>query len=291
MENKSQAKSGFTLLETIISMTIIMILLAGVFNAYIILIKNVKSGEVKQQATLVGKEFVEKIKASSNDITVENGKICLGDDVLIDEESKQGIMKISENGNVADGEDYKYEAVVNLSKKTTENNAGYDTDDFINISSYEDSEENSFVVGDNTIYFKNECPLKKKEYFNITNSLKINIDKDGNGTIGFDGKETKNISSTSIVLDMKYCSSKVDIEVMNNCNNTLKLCILNSTYLSSGERNVDIDNKRGSVNEYYRSDLRDKSGTLYNINIDIYKKGNRKKSLFQSTFVKNMIID
>lgn len=290
MKKKSQIKSGFTLLETIISITITMILLVGVFNVYMILIKDTKNGEIKQRAALIGKQLVEKIKDSSNDVIANDGKTYLSEDVAIDEDSKQGRLKIKKNGSITDGEDYEYEADINLSEKTVEGNDDNSTN-FINISSYDGDEQELFIIGDNTIYSSDNCPLKEKKDFNITSNLEINIDKNGNGTIGFDGKETKNTDSMNIALDMNYCASKVKIDVINNSHNTLNLCILNSTYISNGERNVEINNKKGPLNEYYRSSFKDKSGTLYNISIDVYKKGNREKKLFHSTFVKNLKIN
>lgn len=285
MKRKSKTKSGFTLLETIISMTVTMILLVGVFNVYMMLIRNTKNGEVKQEATLIGKELIEKIKASSDELITKDGKIYLADDIAISEISKQGTIKINMDGSITSNKDYEYEAVVKLAEKTTESN------DNINISGYEGSEENSFVVGENAIYLSNDCPLKEKSDFNMTSNLKININKYGNGTIGFDGKETKDINSMNIVLDMKYCNSKLNIDITNNSDNILNLCILNSKYMSNGKRNVDVSNKRGSVNEYYRSDSQNRSGILYKISIDIYRKDHRKTKLFQSTFVKNIKIN
>lgn len=281
---KSKVKAGFTLIEIITSMTITMILLVGVFNAYMMLIKNTREGEVKQKATLIGKDFIEKIKASSDEIISEDGKIYLADNIPIDKYSKQGIVKIKRDGSITTGQDYEYEAVISLSKKLANSNDG------ANGFSYEEAEDNSFVVGDNTIYLSNECPLKEKGDFDITSNLKINIDKYGDGTIGFDGKETKDTNSMNIVLDMKYCTSKVEIDIINNSDNTLNLCVLNSGYMSDGKRNVYINNEKGSVNEYYRTDLQDKGETLYNINIDINEKGDKKKKIFKSTFVKKIKI-
>ena len=42
MKKKSTKKSGFTLLETIISMTVTMILLVGVFSGYMMIIRSTK---------------------------------------------------------------------------------------------------------------------------------------------------------------------------------------------------------------------------------------------------------
>ena len=285
MKKKSTKKSGFTLLETIISMTVTMILLVGVFSGYMMIIRSTKDGETKQKANLIGKELVEKIKASSDDLIIKDGKIYLADNIPIDQVSKQGTIKIKKDGSITtSNEDCEYEVVVNLSEKTTESNNN------INISSYENSEENSFVIGDNTIYLKNDYPLNEKNNFNITSNLKINIDKYGNGTLGFEGKETKYTDSMNMVLDVKYCKSNLNIDIINNSNNTLNLCILNSTYMSNGERNVDINNEKGSVNEYYRANSQAKRGALYNIIIDIYRKGNRNEKLFKSAFVKNIEI-
>ena len=67
MSNSKKKKEGFTLLEVIISMAIISIMSVGIYNGYILMIKQTKAGQVKQAAALEGKKAIEEIQASIQD--------------------------------------------------------------------------------------------------------------------------------------------------------------------------------------------------------------------------------
>ncbi|MGG7153528.1 prepilin-type N-terminal cleavage/methylation domain-containing protein, partial [Clostridium neonatale] len=64
MKNISKKKSGFTLLEVIISIAIISILSVGIYNGYMLLVKVTKSGEARQAIAINGKKSFESISSS-----------------------------------------------------------------------------------------------------------------------------------------------------------------------------------------------------------------------------------
>ena len=64
MPNILKKKSGFTLIEVIMSIAIIAILSVGIYNGYILLIKFTKSGEVKQSISISAKKDFENINSS-----------------------------------------------------------------------------------------------------------------------------------------------------------------------------------------------------------------------------------
>lgn len=53
------------MLEVIISMALIAIISVGVYNAYLLLIKQTKDAQVKQTAALKGKNVIEEIKVAT----------------------------------------------------------------------------------------------------------------------------------------------------------------------------------------------------------------------------------
>lgn len=67
------------MLEVIISMAIIAIISIGVYNTYLLLIRQTKDGQVKQMAAVTGKRIIEEIK-SINNINDESGEIKLQQD-------------------------------------------------------------------------------------------------------------------------------------------------------------------------------------------------------------------
>lgn len=80
MKDNKRKKEGFTLLEVVISMAIITILSVGIYNGYMIIIKQTKAGEVKQSAALEGKKIVEEIQAAIEDksFNVSNTELRIG---------------------------------------------------------------------------------------------------------------------------------------------------------------------------------------------------------------------
>ncbi|MVX62576.1 prepilin-type N-terminal cleavage/methylation domain-containing protein [Clostridium chromiireducens] len=79
MKRNSKKHEGFTLVEIIISLALIAIISAGVYNGYVLLIRHTKEGEVKQSAALAGKRAIEGIKSIST-ITKVDGNIILRQD-------------------------------------------------------------------------------------------------------------------------------------------------------------------------------------------------------------------
>ncbi len=282
MKKRSSKKDGFTLLEVVISMMLITILSVGVYNAYIMIIRNTKDGEVKQEAALVGKRIVEEIKAQDRNISADKDKIMLN--------------IAGENINlVKNGEDYQtpsditidgYHYAINIQPKKTEGSNS--TEIFINDKDYTGD---VLTVGKKSVggssNIDSEITGDKAVLLTIENENSAKI------TVGDGSEEESNIIDNKIALDFKNYkeTANVTLEVTNETTKPLNLYILNSKYNISNERNVTVENKKGSLNEYYRYDNEGKSGTLYNITITISGKdsrGQEKDNLFQSSFVQNI---
>ncbi|MDU5722133.1 MAG: prepilin-type N-terminal cleavage/methylation domain-containing protein [Clostridium butyricum] len=271
MEKISSKKDGFTLLEVVISMMLITILSVGVYNAYIMIIRHTKGGQVKQEAALVGKRIVEEIKAETGNIkknddgdlelTINNSPITLY-------KNEEKYSTASNNPIDLDG----YECEISLEPKMTE--------DHKDISIGEDHyiQYKNVLVNDNM--------MVQSQSKNILNLV---ISADGTS---YKIKDTDfNIDSNSIVLNFKNYIDNATIEVTNESTTTLNLYILNSKYNTNNKRNVTVENKQGSLNEYYRADYEGKIGTLYNITVNVSRKdskGQEVNNLFESSFVQNI---
>ena len=79
MRKISQKHKGFTLLEVIISMALIGILSIGVYNAYLMLIRHTKDGEIKQETALIGKKIVEEVKSGQRFYNDTSSEISIRD--------------------------------------------------------------------------------------------------------------------------------------------------------------------------------------------------------------------
>lgn len=80
MSEKSPKHEGFTLLEVILSLAIIIVLIVGTYGLSITAIKNNKSAEMKQQASLYGQQIFEDFRSNDviktkiqNGLTLSNG--------------------------------------------------------------------------------------------------------------------------------------------------------------------------------------------------------------------------
>ena len=64
--NKIKAKKGMTLVEVIISVTLLSILIVPLSGIVISSLKNSKDGENKQKASYIGQKVIEELKAYDN---------------------------------------------------------------------------------------------------------------------------------------------------------------------------------------------------------------------------------
>lgn len=112
---------GFTLIEVVISIAIISVISLGLYNAYLLLIKQTKDGQVRQTASLEGKRVIEEIKS-----TIENdGFQIVGSTLSFGEMNFKDIggtytRYLDENYNDIDRELYKYTETITIEKTKTE---------------------------------------------------------------------------------------------------------------------------------------------------------------------------
>lgn len=283
---KSRKRSGFTLIEVIISMMIIGILSVGIFGSYLMLIRHTKAGEEKQQSMLIGKTISEEIKNSTNDIQKNSGEnIKLTEDIILNNQDEAEIFLDSKGEIINDVDKAYYKATIKIKAKNTEEG------NTIEISK-EDYDKRLFVG--NTID-SNEEVIKGQDIGKVERKIKIDITSQSMGNIKLEnsGDIEKNIGGEAIVLDFKYVNSdsKFTIDVNNETGNPFKLFILNS---KRDERSgcIKVNNKKGILYEYYRHDY-EKTGRLYDIELKVYKNNNisDNKPLFETKFVQNINVD
>lgn len=78
MKNNIMKKNGFTLLEVVISIMIISIISVGIYTGYMFMIRQVKAGQVKQEAALEGKKIIEGLRGSSFQVNGDTISIING---------------------------------------------------------------------------------------------------------------------------------------------------------------------------------------------------------------------
>lgn len=270
MRKISKKHKGFTLLEVIISMALIGILSIGVYNAYLMLIRHTKDGEIKQETALIGKKIVEEVKSGQR--SSDNTKIYFDKD-----------------GNVITNESEAfYLAEITRNYKNTE------TGENITINNGE--YKNRIFVGENRLSYT-ESDVKTDSLINESKKIIVYINDSGTaGNIKFYNDTSSEISIRDmnyVALDFKYygIAESIVVEVENASKKQLNLYILNSIKKSDGDWNVDIDNKLGVLTECRRSDNDGKSGTLYDVKVTVSgknSKGINEDKLFETGFVENV---
>lgn len=167
MKSNSKKHEGFTLLEVVISMMIISIMSVGVYNAYLLLIRQTKEGQVEQTVSLVGKKTIEDIKGYTDGISFDltnKTSLDLGD---IELEKKQ----TSINGNI----EYYYEKEIYLDKsfeKSTDN-------DYVYIEKIKMEKAKSSEINDSSKKYDIDLDARKvstSENDENTNIMKYNLE-------------------------------------------------------------------------------------------------------------------
>lgn len=313
MNSNSKKSAGFGLIEVIISMAIFGVISIGVYNGYMIMIKQTKDGQVKQTSTLIGKEIVEGIKSVSGDNfkikkleDEEKEEIQLTSNLNVTIDSVEGehdrIYKIStlpryydQNGNLTNLSDAKYKAEIKFTPKIdaiTDNTIQESSEANVCYwyvinkgSSLDLSQREPGIVGS----------VKEKKEIKITvpndSSGDFKIEAD-NGEKTFNMPNTNNEVTNIIYIDFKYCNiDDVEVEINPRSNdysikNPINICIRNNN-------NVEVVNGiKGVVNAYYRSSSDDKLGVFYDINVTVMDlRKVEKNTIFESNFFQNINIE
>ena len=215
MKSNSKKRSGFGLIEVIISVAIIGIIIFSVYDGYIIIINQTKAGQVKQTSTLIGKQISEEIKSVSEDREIttsgEEGNLILEltDKIHLNEngDNYEVTQYYNEDGNLTDSAD-KYKAEISLVPREVNGK-------LIAIGEASNSEN---------IYITKESgqvkPVNNKvsDFQSIEDDVTINIEIDdsaaskikiGSNVLDYSFKDEK----PQINLNLENCMGKVTISV------------------------------------------------------------------------------
>lgn len=307
MKKYLKKKSGFTLIEVVISIAIIAIVSVGVYNGYLLLISQIKAAEVRQTASLEGKKLLEEIKS-----TIENDKfketpeaINVGNMVF---ENIGGVYTryLDENFHEINREAARYTETITLEEteaigSTTAGQVSYITIDKIEDNQNEDSQDINYMV----YVIREEKNSVIREYIkceSVEADLKSDSDKiilyvyfyrnPANEIIlkikSFDGTELiskagiiENTNDFKINLYMnfnEYKASKAltlkDVEVNVYNNSGYITDIKDSTESTNTSDNTDMantTNNMDTVNDFNISDSNVIQSNLYISNIYIEK--------------------
>lgn len=261
MKNNKGKKEGFTLLEVIISMAIIAIMSVGIYNGYMIIIKQTKAGQVKQSAALEGKRVTEEIQAAieNNSFTFSNSEIKIGDRVIQKEsEDSAGVYTtyLDEKYNDKDENDnYITKATAKYTEKITLTQTNKDTGGIsFNDNSNLNSDDTNYKINISKTKQSDNQPVKDYIYDAIINMNGEEKDKS-------DKKELE--SQDKIILFMyleKYGNSRT-INIKNYKGDNV---FENNRVLSFHTGKLNIYINFNSYKEIDNSELKDVQINVYN---------------------------
>lgn len=307
MKNNKRKKEGFTLLEVIISMAIIAIMSVGIYNGYMIIIKQTKAGQVKQSAALEGKKVAEEIQAAieDNSFTFSDSEIKIGN-IHISKQSEES------TGIYTRFLDEKFDTTAKITSRYTEritltqtnestggisfsNNSKLNADDTnykINISKEKQSENqpvNDYIY-DATINKdgqeqnkSDKKPLESQDkimlfmYLEKNSNVRTVTIKDYKGVDLLSRDLSFNTGKLNIYINFNYYkeidnSGLKDVQI--NVYNNTKTDVPNIYVEKSNEVIADVEIFKGQMNLYNNraGDAQEaKIGTLYDIKVEIMK--------------------
>lgn len=280
-------------------MAIIAIISIGVYNAYLLLIRQTKAGQVKQTATLIGKQISEEIKSASEnkDMKTSNQNnsviLPLTNNIYFTQDGENYISPpqyFNEEGNLGNDKD-RYKAEIELLPKKTDKNNEVSIDEFFNNENADIDDYTVYLINENAQAKLVDAKPDSSSNIEENKTVKIEITEKNDNATGQIATDTSSLDYTfnkekiQINMDLQYCTGVVTIRVDNETKVPLNLCILNNN-------DAIVDNQKGTLYEYYRSEAGSKIGTLYDVNIKIFdEKGDKSKPIFQTNFVQNININ
>lgn len=288
MKNNSKKRRGFTLMEVVISLAIISIISVSAYNGLIMIIKQTKAGQVKQEAALEGKKIVEMMKADSFEVPNEDGStLNIGNNIRFQKEADESgnifyVRYLNEEYSVCEKAVSKYteKITVSLAKsykssQTTGSSIELDTSD-------ESSSTHSklYISKINSKDYISYWKYKANETYvpNTTNSEEIPINKQSliemyfyftKDNTGDQEIEIKDYAGNDIFQDPIIKTDSNDKDIIINFSNyinadgslptnkNIELNIFNKTadipkiYIEKYQKlNVDVKARKGEINVY-----------------------------------------
>lgn len=314
MENDRAKKGGFTLLEVVISMAILSIMSVGIYNGYMIMIIQIKEGQVRQEATLEGKKILEEIQSTreENDITLSNNQLSIGDTELTLDSNNvcTRFLEFDNDGFVQTTESAaKYIETITVTPTNGSINLNTNEDknaesDKFYISKVNSQYYISLYSADDGRYCDSKIPLPIKIEAE-ENKMEIYVYLETSSTENEQKIEIKDYQGKLLLSEIKknlvinfndYRESngsvptniKIEINVYNKTSETSDVYIERQS-----ELDVNIEPRKGSVNIHddIIEEMEQKNvGTLYDIKVEIMKKEDNI-ALFTGYSQKNINIE
>lgn len=277
-------KKGITLIETIISLALIMILIIPISSMIVGVIKTGKNSTNKQQAVTLGQQITEEVKSlNSKEIVDRNGEryIYLTNGELKLKEEQSGYYKfIGENYNNS-----KFDLEV-LFNKNMEQKSDSKINDIDMISIEDDT---GLLVlkhkGEKKISLFDKLTIEVREENNKREITFYSGDISSGSTFILELEKSKNLT----IKFMENNNSPLNIEIYNKGEESFNIYILQN---KNSTTDININTIEGNVRKYKSTynNSNDKDveiGDLYDIDIKVIRN---EEIIFNNDFKHNIIL-
>lgn len=306
MKRSNKIKYGFTLLEVVLSLAIISIISASVYTGYIIMIKQTKSGQVKQEAALEGKRVIEALQAANFGIPSTTTLSIDGMEFKKDSEGNfvRYLNDEYKNTESVTSDTAKYIEKIILTPTKVQNSNG----DIDNLKL-----GNNANLQGNRIYISREDSKDHIKYSSIDEVIPLYSDNSKNkmelsiyltpndsttedvGVFDYKGNSlfdfTKDINANLIINFDNYketngtlpSDTEIELYMYNKATTSASVYVEKQDALT-----VDLELCKGEIKIYNNTLLDENSnfGTLYDITVQI--NGKNEGTLFTGYYKKNL---
>jgi len=290
-KNKAKVKKGMTLIEVIISVTLLSILIVPISTIVITSFRNSKDGEYKQKASYIGQKVLEELK-SYDYITLQSEgnekyfQLLDGDKIkkvsediftgnfertifgTLDEVSGKKEVEFNVEVRLEKSSDFNFEDRNNLDEENSRYNISFEKKDGLykvirNNISQEISIDTNIVIEVNS------------NYLSISNNTGYKIDIP---------ERVGNNNSLFIKLKNTY-DKETTVEVINNLNDTFEIHLINESSLGK----LNIISSKGNIILLETNEINNYSiSNMYNYEVIV--RNSKEKILFQGKSSNNIII-
>ena len=298
--NKLKAKKGMTLIEVIISVTLLSILIVPLSGLVMSSLKNNKDSEYRQKASYVGQKVLEELKAYDK-ITLKNDageryfQLLDGDKIVKDSTGNTftGDIERTIYGSSLEPESLNeriYKVNVEIKK-----DINFQYDDNNNLSEYNNADFRLNFLKENGVdkiqlasNIANNSSIDNEDIMiELSNNLNLKVYKKNNKTPIIDNIKVAPINNKLLLyLDSTY-TKNTNIEIKNDTSNTIEVYLIKN---KSTLGKLNLYSSKGKIILYEENEVdKNQIANMYNYKVTV--KDNDENILFEGSSSKNLYIE
>lgn len=298
--NKLKAKKGMTLIEVIISVTLLSILIVPLSGLVMSSLKNNKDSEYRQKASYVGQKVLEELKAYDkiilrNDAGERYFQLLDGDKIVKDLTGNTfvGDFERTIYGSPLEPESSNeriYKVNVEIQK-----DINFQYDDNNNLSEYNNADFRLNFLRENGVdkiqlasNIANSSSIDNEDIMiELSNNLNLKVYKKNNKSPIIDNTKVAPINNRLLLyLDSTY-TKNTNIEIKNDTSNTIEIYLIkNKGTLGK----LNLYSSKGKIILYEENEVdKNQIANMYNYKVTV--KDNDENILFEGSSSKNLYIE